>query len=94
MTSAPALRNQHRRAREHLQLAYIRDGQSRLISGNPLATITYASSIDYSVVAWPRWNIRHRSHKAGSKKRYSTGDSQEITQPSTNPAQPGLSCEF
>ena len=28
------------------------------------------------------------------QKRYSTGDSQEITQPSTNPAQPGLSCEF
>lgn len=28
------------------------------------------------------------------QKRYSTGDSQEITQPSTNPAQAGLSCEF
>ena len=30
----------------------------------------------------------------GQQKQYVTGDSQEITQPSTNPAQTGLSCEF
>ena len=29
-----------------------------------------------------------------SKKQYVTGDSQEITHPSTSPAQTGLSCEF
>jgi hypothetical protein len=28
------------------------------------------------------------------QKQNVTGDSQEITQPSTNPAQTGLSCEF
>jgi hypothetical protein len=28
------------------------------------------------------------------RKQYVTGDSQEITQHSTNPAQAGLSCEF
>lgn len=28
------------------------------------------------------------------KKQYVTGDSQEITHPSTSPAQTGLSCEF
>ncbi len=31
---------------------------------------------------------------AGNKKQYVTGDSQEITHPSTSPAQTGLSCEF
>ncbi len=28
------------------------------------------------------------------KRQYVTGDSQEITHPSTSPAQTGLSCEF
>jgi hypothetical protein len=32
--------------------------------------------------------------KTKSKKQYVTGDSQEITHPSTSPAQTGLSCEF
>jgi hypothetical protein len=30
----------------------------------------------------------------GDKRQYVTGDSQEITHPSTSPAQTGLSCEF
>ena len=33
-------------------------------------------------------------YPAGEQKQYITGDSQEITQPSTSPAQTGLSCEF
>lgn len=37
-----------------------------------------------------RWSAARR----GEQKQYGTGDSQEITQPSTNPAQAGLSCEF
>jgi hypothetical protein len=31
---------------------------------------------------------------SAKQKQNITGDSQEITQPSTNPAQTGLSCEF
>ena len=32
--------------------------------------------------------------RRAKQKQNITGDSQEITQPSTNPAQAGLSCEF
>lgn len=46
------------------------------------------------VLGDPRDTQPALEHPKNDKKQYVTGDSQEITHPSTSPAQTGLSCEF
>jgi hypothetical protein len=53
-----------------------------------------ASNSEEWAAARPRAVAIALEQRFAKQKQNITGDSQEITQPSTNPAQAGLSCEF